>query len=365
MQAIIELFDDPIILQQLRPLTDHKSLGDLLIGTSTISEKWEKITQSIELKVKLPLKILGSTLPTLPLIDALKNLNEDQSLYLDQQLIAQFENNLSKSILQLTNLDIIQFPEDLLTYQKVYLPLEIKPSILDVDKLSNFGNIILSPENCSIHPSASLKGTIIDASNGPVYIGENTQLQIGTLIQGPVAILNGSVTNIGAKIRPFTTIGKNCKVGGEISHSILHDYTNKSHEGYLGNSVIGSFCNFGALSNSSNVKNDLKEIQLYDYVNTNYRQTKSHSIGLITGDYITTGIGSQFNTGTVLGSHSNITCHQFPNRYIPSFSWGQYPAFEKYKLEKAISNAEKWARSKKQQLSEDTINRIKEIWKEL
>ncbi len=365
MQANIRFIEHPRLKQQLRPLTDHRSIADLLLGTSTIREKWDKATKILNVKDPSPIEVNISALPSEPLLNALNQFNSEEAIFAGDLLIAKYENCNNPVPIYLETLDLLLFPEDLLGYQQKYLRQEIIPESFNPTDYQSSGTIIISPENCYIHPTANLKGCILDASNGPIFIGAHANLQIGTLIQGPAAILDHATTNLGAKIRPFTTIGKHCKVGGEISFSILHAYTNKSHEGYLGNSIIGSFCNFGALSNSSNVKNDLKPVQLYDYTSNSFRQTNQQSIGLITGDFITTGIGSQFNTATTIGSHCNITCHQFPPRYIPSFSWGQFPNFEKFNLHKAISNAKIWAESKKQELSIETINRIHEIWKEL
>ena len=361
----IHLFDDLQIVQQLRPITDHRSLGDLLIGTSSIREKWQKLGPSINPNPTSNLHLIGSLLPNKIITEALKNLQLNESLYCNEICIAHFDNSLEKKKIQIQNIEFIQYPEDILHYQKSIISREIQPNQFDLQQVKELGNVVITPENCFIHASAQIKGSILDASEGPIYIGANTEIQIGTLIQGPAVILENSITNLGAKIRPFTSIGKNCKVGGEISYSIIHEHTNKAHEGYLGNSIIGSFCNFGALSNSSNVRNDLKPVQLYDYTKNEYRQTECKSIGLVTGDYITTGIGSQFNTATVIGSHSNITCHEFPNKHIPSFTWGVSRKFEKFKFEKAISNAEAWTKGKNQHLSNETINRMKEIWKEL
>jgi UDP-N-acetylglucosamine diphosphorylase / glucose-1-phosphate thymidylyltransferase / UDP-N-acetylgalactosamine diphosphorylase / glucosamine-1-phosphate N-acetyltransferase / galactosamine-1-phosphate N-acetyltransferase len=363
MFTSIHLFDDPAILQQLRPLTDHKSLSDLFIGTSSIADKWKKHCHRIGENADL--HIIGCLLPSPEIIQTLESLIPGETLYYQETPIAYFTNQKEKSRKSIQQLDIILHPEDLLNFQLSYLPKEITPNSFDLPTLRALGNIILSPENCYIHPSAQIKGSIIDASLGPVHIAEQANIQIGTLIQGPVYIGQHSITNLGAKIRPYTSIGNHCKVGGEISMSLIHDYTNKAHDGYLGNSIIGSFCNFGALSNSSNVKNDLKNVQIFDYSLKGFRQTACRSIGLICGDFITTGVGSQFNTSTVLGSHSNITCHEFPERYIPSFSWGKAPNFEKFTVEKAIATAATWSKSKNNELAEKTILRMHEIWKEL
>lgn len=367
MANSLYLFNDPQLIEQLRPICDHRPLSEIILGTSTISQKWAKEFDLIqEPRDENCLQILGSLLPQESYLATLKNLRTGEGLYKNNQLVA-FRGNRQQitTKIQISEAHLIEFPEDILTYQKEYLPKEIRPEAFDLSKLRELGNQIIEPSHCFIHPTANIKGSILDASKGPIYVGEGVEIQIGSLIQGPAALLKNSITNLGAKIRPFTTIGENCKVGGEISYSIVHANSNKAHDGYLGNSVIGSFCNFGALSNSSNVRNDLKNISLYDYSTKSFRQTSVKSIGLITGDYITTGIGTQFNTATSIGSHCNITCHQFPEKYIPAFTWGQDPQFSKFKLEKAIEIATTWSIAKGKNLSEKTRKRIHEIWKEV
>jgi len=365
MHPTIQLIDHKQIVQQLRPLTDHRSLCDLLIGISTIKEKWEQAIVHLQVQSEHTLNIVGSVLPNQKILEALAALQLHEALYYKDFCIAYYEDSNEKKKIELKGVDCIEHPEDLLLFQKDYLIQEIKPNTFDPKEQEKRGNYIIEPNNCFIHPTAKIAGSILDASKGPIYIGANTNLQIGSLIQGPAAILDDSVTNLGAKIRPFTTIGSHCKIGGEISYSIIHKGTNKAHDGYLGNSIIGSFCNFGALSNSSNVRNDLKEVKIYDFNLKDFRQTNTKSIGLITGDYLTTGIGSQFNTATVIGSHCNITCHDFPDQFIASFTWGTTKNFKRFSLEKAIEFAKAWTETKKENLSTETINRMREIWKEL
>lgn len=362
MFTTIQFFDDPAIALQLRPLTDHRSLCQLLIGTSTIEEKWSLYTQPNSNHPNT-LYLLGSVLPTETLLHTLQNLKPTETLYYQQTPIAYYQQEPNNTRVSLEEIQWIEHPEDLLSLQLQILPKEIKPNHFSLTDYQSRGNTIISPENCFIHPRAKLIGCTLDASTGPIYIGEQANIQIGTIIQGPAAILHNATTNLGAKIRPYTTIGAHCKVGGEISYSIIHPFTNKAHDGYLGNSIIGSFCNFGAQSNSSNVRNDLGEVSIYCYSQKAQRPTGKNSLGLITGDYVTTGIGSQFNTGTIIGSHANISCPPFPPRYIPPFTWGVSPNFERFRLEKAKSMAQKWMESKQQLFEEKTAIRMDEIWK--
>lgn len=373
MEKAIHLFDDPKIIQNLRPISYIRSLAEHWIGLSKIHEKWSAATNAnvrwgAADQHPKALNILGSLLPSQALIQELQNLPEKTSLSFQGQLIA-FRGLLAPSAewnhinSQANPLFFSKF-EDLLRLNSETLKKEIKPNGFDPDLLKGKGNILINPENCFIDPTADLKGSILDASQGPIYIGKHVNIQIGTLIQGPAAILDHSVTNLGSKIRPYTTIAPHCKVGGEISNSIFYPYSNKGHDGYAGSSIIGSFCNWGAMTCTSNVKNDLNFVDIFDYPTAKPRKTNTKSLGVIMGDFVTTGIGTRFNTGTVVGNHCNISGIQFLPKFIPSFTWGEYPNVKKYEFNKALANAAKWAKAKNQELAENSAELIEQIWKE-
>ncbi len=359
-----QLLDDVQISIQMRPLTYTRKLSELWVGLSTIEAKWK----SFENTLSSDTYILGSVLPGEDLIQQILQLPSDSALYWESQWIAFRASSPQSEHKQLIYLKdrpaFIQFPEDLLENNSQALVNEIKPNIFDLNTFAERGNTCINSKNCYIDPSASITGSILDASQGPIYIGKNVTLQIGTYIQGPAAILQDSMTNLGAKIRPFTTIGPGCKVGGEISASIFFPYSNKSHEGFIGNSVIGSFCNLGALTTCSNVRNDLKSVHLYNYATNNQRDTGRKSFGILLGDYVTTGIHTKFNTGTVVGNHCNISGTQFLPKFIPSLTWGEYPNFTPYRTDRAAENATAWIHAKKQEIPENLHSSIEQIWKE-
>jgi UDP-N-acetylglucosamine diphosphorylase/glucosamine-1-phosphate N-acetyltransferase len=373
MEKAIHLFDDPKITQNLRPISYIRSLAEHWIGLSKIHEKWSAATQAkVSWGVIAPypnaIHILGSVLPSQELIQELHNLPEQTSLYFQGQLIAYRGLGVPSAEWNNTNSQAnpVFFSkfEDLLRLNAAFLTKEINPNTFDHEKLIEKGNIIIHPENCFIDATADLKGSILDASQGPIYIGKHVSIQIGTLIQGPAAILDHSYTNLGAKIRPFTTVAPHCKVGGEISNSIFYPYSNKGHDGYAGSSIIGSFCNWGAMTCTSNVKNDLNEVDIFDYSTAKPRKTNTKSLGVIMGDFVTTGIGTRFNTGTLVGNHCNISGIQFLPKFIPSLTWGEYPDVKKYEFDKALANAKKWAKAKNQELPENSAELIEQIWKE-
>lgn len=359
-----QLIDDIQISQQMRPLTYIRRLSELWVGLSTIQHKW----LAYETTIPADTYVLGSLLPTAPLINSLLELPEGSALYWNKQWIAYRAagpTNNHTIILYLSDKpNYIQFPEELLEANSQALIDEIEPNNINFSGYSEKGNTIIEPQNCHIDPSAELSGTMLDASRGPIYIGANVTLQIGTCIQGPAAILAGSITNIGAKIRPYTTIGPGCKVGGEISASLFFPYSNKAHEGYLGNSIIGSFTNLGALTCSSNVRNDLKTVLLYDYGTNTLRDTNRKSFGVVVGDYVCTGIHTKFNTGTVIGNHCNISGSQFLPKFVPSLTWGEFPTFSAYRPERAAENASAWIKAKNQKIPENLAGIIQQIWKE-
>ena len=373
MEKAIHLFDDLKITQNLRPISYIRSLAEHWIGLSKIHEKWSaatnaKLSWGAAEKQPNALHILGSVPPSQELIQELENLPEHTHLYFQGQLIAYRGLRVSSAdwntINSQANPVFFSKFEDLLSLNAALLKNEIKPNAFDQDYLKENGNILIHPENCFIDATADLKGSILDASQGPIYIGKHAIIQIGTLIQGPAAILDHSVTNLGSKIRPFTTIAPHCKVGGEISNSIFYPYSNKGHDGYAGSSIIGSFCNWGAMTCTSNVKNDLNEVDIFDYSTAKPRKTNTKSLGVIMGDFVTTGIGTRFNTGTVVGNHCNISGIQFLPKFIPSLTWGEYPNVKKYEFEKALANAAKWAKAKNQELAENSAELIEQIWKE-
>ena len=360
MSHSILFFDDEKILKNLRPLTYLRNLSELHIGLNRIQDKWTNIPADMHL--------LGSLLPDPKIKDILGNLSPETSLWYGGQPIAYRSSKIELEGLPKQMLTFapryIEYPEDLLAYNTQLLHEEIKPNSFDVDRLTIEGNTILHPENCFIHPTAKLRGTMLDASQGPIYIGEGVHLSIGTLIQGPAAMLADSSTNLGAKIRGNTTIGIGCKVGGEINASLFFPYSNKAHEGYVGSSIIGSYSNWGALSTCSNVRNDLAPISLFDYSTGKPRKTEKTAFGVLMGDFVTTGIGTKFNTGTVIGNHCNISSSSFLPKFIPSLTWGEFPDFAPYKHEKALDTAYAWAAAKKQVLAKNIEAMIDQIWKE-
>jgi UDP-N-acetylglucosamine diphosphorylase / glucose-1-phosphate thymidylyltransferase / UDP-N-acetylgalactosamine diphosphorylase / glucosamine-1-phosphate N-acetyltransferase / galactosamine-1-phosphate N-acetyltransferase len=352
MQLKVYLFEDLALKHALQPLTQHRLVAELWAGTSTLERKWPARVLNAD---QADILVMSGVVPTPSTFQLLNQLPADSSYVYEGQVLAQRgqgANHLEQY------LPFLQHPEDLLAYQAEFLRDEIKGN-----NPVPGNNTYIQPKDIYIHHSARVQGSILDASKGPIYIGEDVNIQIGTLIQGPAALLEGATTNIGAKIRPNTTIGPGCKVGGEINHCIFFPFSNKAHEGYLGNSIVGSFSNLGALTNGSNLRNDIQTVSLYDYTLKGPRNTSLKSLGQIIGDYVTTGVGTNLNTGTVIGSHCNLSSIGFPPRYIPSFSFGEYPALSAFDFEKAFASACAWMQLKNQEIPENLRQSMEEIWK--
>ena len=216
------------------------------------------------------------------------------------------------------------------------------PMVLDRKsaKLSTTNNV-LGKEDIFIEEGAKIEFAILNADTGPIYIGKDTEIMENSVIRGPFALCDHSVLKISAKIYGPTTIGPYSKVGGEINNSVIFGYSNKAHDGFLGNSVIGEWCNLGADTNNSNLKNNYTEVKLWNYVNKRFIKSGLQFCGLIMGDHSKCGINTMFNTGTVVGVSANIFGSGFPRNFIPSFSWGGAGGFSTYSLNKALETAEK------------------------
>ncbi len=201
--------------------------------------------------------------------------------------------------------------------------------------------LVYHPENLFIETGVSIKAAIINAEGGPVYLGANSQVQEGTIIQGPFALGQFAQLRPGGKMRPNTTIGPWSKVGGEVGNVIFQSNSNKAHEGFLGNSYIGSWCNLGADTNNSNLKNNYSNVKAWEYDQNQFVDSGLQFFGTIMGDHSKCGINTMFNTGTVVGVSANIFGAGFPPKFVPSFSWGSIGSQQTYELEKALDTAHK------------------------
>ncbi|MCE7063576.1 putative sugar nucleotidyl transferase [Dyadobacter sp. CY343] len=365
MPAVI-LFDDPVLRTQLLPLTYTRPVAGIRCGIQTIAEKWAGClnstvyfqteaylsTKFTSIKTGDNLYINGGLCPDVELIKVINSLEIGAMLISEKDELLALRTDKSWQYSRETG----QF--NLLTYSKPFTLIRNVWDIFtfngaqikaDFERItSNKKSIAISdpythcynPDQIFVEEGAVLKASILNAENGPIYIGKNALIQEGSMVQGPFAIGESSVLAQGTKIRPNTTIGPFCKAGGEISNSILTAYSNKGHDGYLGNSVLGEWCNLGANTNNSNLKNDHSIVKLHSYATNQLESTGLTNCGLIMGDYSKAGISTMFNTGTIVGVSVNVFGGGFQQKHIPSFSWGgSAEGICEYRLQKAAAVA--------------------------
>ena len=353
---------DGTVRNALLPLTFTKPVADLRIGILTIREKWETylgfttttLTEDY-LEEKFPMvemaqnvMINASFLPSLSLAEMIMELKENQAIFKDEEVIAFFTID-SQETIDFEQYEQIEFDDEVLQIKNTWDLFLLNDKALRADfELITEGRIsqpipdgvrYINKENIFIEEGAEILFSVLNASKGPIYIGKDTLVMEGSLIRGPFAMCERSVVKMGAKIYGATTIGPFCTVGGEINNSILSGYSNKGHDGFLGNSVLGEWCNIGADTNNSNLKNNYSDVRLWNYETENFAKTGLQFCGLIMGDHSKCAINTMFNTGTVIGVSANIYGSNFPRNFIPSFSWGGAAGFSTYQMNKVIETA--------------------------
>ena len=361
------LFDEPSARTNLLPLTYTRPIADLRIGIFKIIEKWERylkgehsfLTESyLQQKftttyADVNIYINSTLLPSDELITIIEKLDSETGLLYNGKVavIKTAKKFKSASEIKIANIELtsleatttIQYPWDIFLHNGAEIKRDfelIKRRALS-ENLEDPHTKTYNPKNIFIEKGAKIKAAILDADNGPIYIGKDAQVMPGSIITGPFALCEGAVVNPGGKMRGDTTIGPYSKVGGEISNSVIWGYSNKGHEGFIGNTVIGEWCNLGADTNCSNLKNDYGSVKVWNYQEKGLINTERQFCGLIMGDHSKAGINTMFNTGTVVGVNANVFGAGFPEKFIPSFSWGGAEGSTTYKIEKALQVAQK------------------------
>ncbi|MBE7647650.1 glucose-1-phosphate thymidylyltransferase [Tenacibaculum finnmarkense] len=355
------LFDGDV-RTALLPFTYTKPVADIRVGILTIREKWEKhlgsttttVTEEY-LEEKYPMVELeenvllnASFLPTDSLVDMVRALTKNQAIFKGEDVIA-FYTNDSQDEVNFANYEQIEYQEELLQIRNTWdiFSLNDKAIRADFDLITDGRTSEPIPDtvNCInkkdifIEEGAKLTFATLNASSGPIYIGENAEIMEGVVVRGALAMCENSVLKLGAKIYGATTLGPHCKVGGEVNNSVLMGYSSKGHDGFLGNSVLGEWCNIGADTNNSNLKNNYAEVKLWSYDTGRFAKTGLQFCGLMMGDHSKCGINTMFNTGTVVGVSANIFGSGFPRNFVPSFSWGGASGFTEYKTNKVFEVA--------------------------
>lgn len=357
------LFDDSR-RNNLLPLTFTRPVAEIRVGILTITQKWERWLNATAsflthdyLSAKYPTHsgeincfINGGICPDSSLVRAILDLKMNQALVQGSTLIAGLLGKCAAGAPQLSDFEgTLEFDGELLQVQHLWDIFSINGKAIEQDfDLVTKGrksrpipdsNRAVCPERIFIEEGARVELSILNATDGPIYIGKDAEVMEGSIIRGAFALCEHSATKMGAKVYGPTTVGPHSKIGGEVNNSVIFGYSNKAHDGFLGNSVIGEWCNIGADTNNSNLKNNYAEVKLWNYDRQHFEKTGLQFCGLIMADHSKCGINTMFNTGTVVGVSSNIFGSGFPRNFIPSFSWGGAAGFEVYSIRMAFNTA--------------------------
>ncbi len=378
------LFDDPTLRKALLPFTYTRPLSAIRVGILTIAEKWEKRlgtevsfkTESY-LQKKYPvvstlnnLLINGAVCPDELLVDTVKSLPDGYYLVKGTFLIAarnpDDEMTTQNTIEYENQFTVIDHPWRVFRENADQLKRDFKlitqgrKSFPITDKYT----AVYGEENIFVEEGVTILAAVLNAESGPIYLGKNSIVQEGVVIRGSFALCENAQINMGAKLRGDTTVGPFSKVGGEVSNSVFFGNSNKAHDGYLGNSVIGEWCNLGAGTNSSNLKNNYETVKLWSHAEKSFKNTGLQFCGLMMGDHSKSGISTMFNTGTVVDVCANIFGGGLPPTYIPSFAWGGAHGFTIYKIEKALETINKVMSRRNADFSEDDKDILLHLFKE-
>ncbi|SFJ75801.1 GlmU family protein [Myroides guanonis] len=376
---------DGAVREALLPFTFTRPVADLRIGILTIREKWEMLlgytTSTITeeyLATKYPMiemeenvMINASFLPNQEVVDKIKTLGENQLILFKEEVVAFYIVGGQEEV-DFDEFEWIELEEDIIQvqhkwdlFQKNDQALRADFQLLTEDSISEpipSSVQVINPENVFIEEGAKLEFVTLNASTGPIYIGKNAEIMEGSVIRGPFALGEEAQVKMGTKIYGATTIGPHCRVGGEVNNAVMFGYSNKGHDGFLGNAVIGEWCNLGADTNNSNLKNNYGNVKLWNYEVQDYEDTGLQFCGLMMGDHSKCGINTMFNTGTVIGVGCSIFGGGFPKTFLPSFTWGGVTEDTVYQLDKALETMEVVMSRRHIELTEEDADIIKYIF---
>lgn len=357
------LFDGPN-RDKLLPLTFTRPVCEIRAGILTIKEKWDFLLKSktsilteeyLSTKFHLELTndnifIDGSIIPTIELIELITKLENNQCLSQGVHIIAYRSNTAEPTNSEFATFNKVETGLEYIFIKNTWDIFRLNPHTIESDfklltsdklssKISNTNNIIGDTSLIFIEDGATVEYAYLNTTDGPIYIGRDSHVMEGSKIRGPFALCNNSTIKMDAKIYSGTTVGPYSKVGGEVSNSVIFGYTNKGHDGFLGNSVIGEWCNLGADTNTSNLKNTYDFVRLWSYDANTFVSTGLQFCGLIMGDHSKSGINTMFNTGTIVGVSSNIYGAGFQRNFIPSFMWGGVSGLKPFNFKKSVDVA--------------------------
>jgi UDP-N-acetylglucosamine diphosphorylase/glucosamine-1-phosphate N-acetyltransferase len=383
------LFDPAKTRQNLLPLTYTRPIADCRVGIRTIREKWEHYTGSTTFTLSEPYLegkypfyqeaglrtyFNGAVIPNDELFAAAKDLKEDEVLKDDHTIIAFCT---AKKQINYENIEAIASTATEIKYLGTYIHInspsdifklnaaEIEADFARITKgrtsqpLSSTNTLLGDASNIFIEEGASVECSTFNVKGGPVYIGYDAEIMEGCLIRGPFALGDHAGLKMAAKIYGGTTVGPHCRVGGEVSNGVFFAYSNKGHDGFVGNSVIGEWCNLGADTNTSNLKNNYGNVDVWNYREEKYLSTVLQFHGLVMGDHSKSSINTMFNTGTVVGVAANVFDSGFPEKFVPSFTWGGADGIETFRFDKALEVAARMMERRHVDLSQADIDILK------
>jgi UDP-N-acetylglucosamine diphosphorylase/glucosamine-1-phosphate N-acetyltransferase len=374
-------FGDDAQADHLLPLTYTMPPEELRVGILTLAQKWALLWN----RRALALTVNARLLPSDALLNAASKLRDGQGLRTEEgpllRLHALSAENAGVMEAEETewlpwdgDVSMLRFPEDIFLKNGQ----EIRS---DVERMQSAGGewalptydergsvdphtVIYNSKHVWIHPTARVSAAVLDASDGPIWVGAHAEIMPGALVKGPMALGEHATLKMGAKIYGDTTVGPYCKVGGEVSNSILHSYSNKGHDGFMGNSVIGRWCNWGADTNNSNLKNNYESVKLWDIASSRFRNTGLTFCGLVMADHAKCGINTMFNTGTVIGVGANVFGGGFVRPFVPCFAWGGIQGMETFRLDKFCETADKVMQRRGMTLSDEEKKKLQVVFEQ-
>ena len=381
----VVLFDDPICRTNLLPLTFTRPVGAMRTGIFTIAEKWQR---SLKAKVsfstapylagKFPSAtgsdnhwINGAVCPDDALVDAISGLNKEEALVSEGMVIA--IRTSQDEVPEVLQGKAIHYARPLALIDQIWKIYTLNGDQIKADlallrkersskSIADQHTRTYNDADIFVEDGVYIRAAILNAETGPIYLGKDSIVQEGAIIRGPFAMGEGSHINMGAKIRGNVSIGPFCKVGGEVSNSVIHGYTNKAHDGFLGCSVIGEWCNLGADTNTSNLKNNYDNVRLWNYGKRAFMDTGLMFCGMMMGDHSKCGINTMFNTGTTVGVCANVFGGGFPRNFVPSFAWGGVTGFTTFDLSKAYDTASRVMQRRSIYLTDQDRLILKEVY---
>lgn len=393
-QRNIILFDLPAVRENLLPLSYTRPIADFLVGITTLRKKWESFLAGEfsystvgYLSEKYPMKtaeenifIASNIIATEQLARRLDSLEPGEVLMADtmagQRVLVGFKGGANRldevihsmpaGIVYEEKVDAINYVYDifLLNGRQIEADFDVLTAGREGQSIPRSNTVIGDPDRIYIESGAIVEGVVLNASHGPIYVGRHVEIMEGSCLRGPIALGEHSTVNMGTRIYPGTSLGPWCKVGGELNNVVIFGFTNKAHDGFLGNAVIGEWCNLGAGCVASNLKNDYTEIKLWNYPSHRFLRTGLQFCGLIMADHSKAGINTMFNTATVVGVGVNIHGSGFPRNFIASFSEGGPSGFTDLPMEKFFDIAKRMMARRGRSLSE-ADNRIFHAIREL